>query len=277
MKTILLTLVLMLSTLSLSSENFTDKFFSNYQSEYCENNQYNCLFDGSVSSYSAGDYIKQKYRFIELYFVKQNFESAAFEACGSRNYNPTLSIEHRQNSSIKGRCITWKFINDSTANSLLDDKSGLFNLNPGSKVDLKASSGYLITIAFPKDFYQATGGVNRNLGVHFYINLNNKKDLDNYCSNKNLIASNYLPSSIKKITTNNPNATFNEIAQIAKKDYSIFYRIYLKNLEGFIPSNSSDLGSECVLIKKTNKDQRKAIVYKGKNIINKISTKEEML
>jgi len=92
MKTILLTLVLMLSTLSLSSENFTDKFFSNYQSEYCENNQYNCLFDGSVSSYSAGDYIKQKYRFIELYFVKQNFESAAFEECCSRNYNPTLSI-----------------------------------------------------------------------------------------------------------------------------------------------------------------------------------------
>ena len=137
-----------------SSAELNDNFFKSTQATYCENNPYNCLFDGSVSGYSANDYIKFRYFFIDKYFYSIGFESAVFELC--RSYYSYFYT--RYNTVSRGQCLSPKIL----ASDAEVDEYG--------DVQLVAFSKLRITKIFPKDKYwfSAIGGVNRGMGCLLY-------------------------------------------------------------------------------------------------------------
>lgn len=262
---IYLFLLLLFISNTIFSETLDDDLFINFKTNYCINNQYNCKFDGSISPYSIHDYLNQKYKFIELFFAENGFESAAFEYCGSRYYIASLPVSHKQNDSIKSRngCINFSYIKDSNIKSLIEERRGLF-YSPDKSIYsyTEAMPGYIFTIGYPRDFYSGTGEGYNNLGVHFFINLNNELDLDKYCLNKSPIKKNQLPSELREILLKE---SLNEIIPKIKKNYNIFYRLYLKDIANFMPSKSSLFVAECIYVKK--KSIRNRYIFNGKNII----------
>ena len=265
-------------SISTNSEELDESFFKDFQKNYCINNEYNCKFDGSVSGYSIDDFLGQKYKFVELFFAENNFESAIFENCGSRAFNPSVTIDHKQNSSLqKGGygCIRFKYIKDRNIESMIEEKKGLF-YSPDRSIYSYSTvmPGYVITLVHPNNYYKSTGSGYNNLGVHFFIDLMDKKNLSNYCSNKTLNNIKQLPSSLRKLVDND---NINESIESLKKDYYIFYRLYLKDIANFVPSKYSNLLTECGFIKKSASNTRKIYLFNGKNFENKIINNGEKI
>tara|TARA_Y100000746_G_C15420893_1_gene414321 strand:+ start:341 stop:1198 length:858 start_codon:yes stop_codon:yes gene_type:complete len=266
-----------------NSEELDEIFFKNFQKNYCLNNEYNCKFDGSVSSYSVDDFLGQKYKFVELFFAENNFDSAVFEHCGSRGFNPSVSIENKQNSFLKsgGRgCIRFKYLKDKSVDSLIEERRGLFSNIGDYAQDRSIYSyssvipGYVITLSHPDNYYNATGKGLNNLGVHFFIDLMDKNNIDEYCTNKTSNNVNQLPSSLKKLVNN---SNINLTIESLKKNYYIFYRLYLKDIANFKPSKFTSLTAECGFIRKNASSTKKMYIFVGKNIENKSITKGEKI
>lgn len=267
--------------INIFAQELNEKFFLDFQENYCLNNEYNCKFDGSVSAYSIDDFLSQKYKFVELFFAENNFDSAVFEHCGSRSFNPTLSIEHKQNSYLQngGRgCIRFKYLKDRNVESLIEERRGLFsnigNYSQDRTIYSYSSTmpGYMITLSHPDDYYIATGKGLNNLGVHFFINLMDKNNIDEYCTNKTSNNPNQLPSSLRKLVNN---SNINLKTESLKEDYYIFYRLYLKDIANFAPSKYSSLTAECGFIRKNASSTKKMYIFIGKNLKNKSIIKGE--
>ena len=261
--------LLCLLSFSARSEILNEEFFINFNSNYCLANEYNCKFDGSVSPYSLNDYLEQRYKFIELYFAKQNFETAAFEFCGSRSFNASLTVNNKLNDHLKFRngCINFAFLKDTNINSLIEERYTLF-YNPDRSIYnySEAMPGYIFTIGYPQSYYQGTGEGYNNLGVHFFINLMNKNNIDSYCTNKSPIKSSQLPSTLKRILNSD---NINEVVGKIKDDYNVFYRVLVRDLANFMPNMASTLPAECIYIRKNSKvSNRTSFIFEGINIIN---------
>lgn len=265
------------------AQELNEKFFSDFQKNYCLNNEYNCKFDGSVSGYSVDDFLSQKYKFVELFFAENNFDSAVFEQCGSRGFNPSVSIDHKQNYFLKsgGRgCIRFQYLKDKSVESLIEERRGLFKNLGDYAQDRSIYSyssvmpGYMITLSHPDNYYNATGKGLNNLGVHFFINLMDKNNIDKYCTNQTSNNPKQLPSSLKKLVNND---NINLKIESLKKDYYIFYRLYLKDIANFAPSKYTNLTVECGFIRKNASNTRKMYIFIGKNLENKPLIKGEKI
>ena len=118
--------------------------------------------------------------------------------------------------------------------------------------------GYMITLSHPDNYYMRQERGN-NLGVHFFINLMDKNNIDQYCTNKTSNNLNQLPSSLKKLV-NNPN--INLTLESLKKNYYIFYRLYLKDIANFAPSKFSSLTAECGFIRNNASSTKNVYLYR---------------
>jgi hypothetical protein len=101
-----------------------------------------------------------------------------------------------------------------------------------------------------------------------------KNNLDEYCSNKTLNNIKQLPSSLKKLVDSD---NINQSIESLKKDYYIFYRLYLKDIANFVPSKYSNLIAECGFVKKSASNTRKIYLFSGKNIKTKILNNGEKI
>lgn len=254
------------------SDELDEVFFKDFQKNYCINNEYNCKFDGSVSAYSVDDFLSQKYKFVELFFAVNSFESSVFERCGSRSFNPSVSIDHKQNSFLESGgygCIRFQYLKDKSIESLIEERRGLFSNLGNTSQDRNIYTystvmpGYMITLSHPNNYYEATGRGKNNLGVHFFKNLMDKDNFDKFCTNRTSNNPKQLPTSLKKLVNSED---VNKIAKSLKKDYFIFYRLYLKDIANFTPSKFSSLTAECGFIKKNASNTRKIYIFIGKNL-----------
>jgi len=231
-----------------SPAEFNDNFFKSIQATYCENNPYNCLFDGSVSGYSANDYIKFRYFYIDKYFYSIGFESAVFELC--RDYYSYFYS--RYNTVSRGQCLSPKIL----ASDAEIDKYG--------DVEMVAFSKLRITEIFPKDkqWFNAIGGINRGMGIYFFIDLDDVDKYNKYCSTsyKGGVKAN---SKITRMMKKNPDMLFSELMQPLEKDYSAKYRVYLRDMTEFIPSKVPSLEADCFVQRKGDKRNR-AMIFHGK-------------
>ena len=108
--------------------------FVEEMSLFCEANPYDCENDAIVSAHTLNNFLRAFYFELEKRFADSGYEQAIFEYC-------------QGNRLRGGNCLT-------------------------EGVDVKNSSNPLST-TFPKRnrYYEAFGGTNKNLGVHFKIKL----------------------------------------------------------------------------------------------------------
>ena len=233
-----------------SHEDLNDNFFASLQATYCENNIYYCLFDGSVSKYSSNDYIKFRYFFIDKYFYSIGFESAIFELC--RAYYAYSPSRYKPVSPKYGQCLSPKIL---SSDAEVDERG---------KVELVALSKLRITKIFPKDkhWFTAIGGETGGMGVYFFIDLDDMDKYDKYCSSSYKGGIKVI-SKIAKMKKKNPNVLFSEMMQPLEKDYIAKYRVYLRDMLVFLPSNVPNLEADCLIQRKNDKRNR-AMIFRGK-------------
>ena len=233
-----------------SPAELNDNFFKSTQATYCENNPYNCLFDGSVSRYSANDYIKFRYFFIDKYFYSIGFESAIFELC--RAYYAYSPSRYNPVPLKYGQCLSPKIL---ASDAELDEYGD---------VELVALPKLRITEIFPKDrhWFTAIGGETGGMGVYFFIDLDDMDKYDKYCSSSYKGGIKVI-SKIARMKKENPDLLFSELMQPLEKDYIAKYRVYLRDMLVFLPSNVPNLEADCLIQRKNDKRNR-AMIFHGK-------------
>ena len=59
-------------------------FYQIFTEAYCEENPYNCKFDGSIVGVSVDDFLKQLYKEVDNAFANNGFTDVQFEYCRNR-------------------------------------------------------------------------------------------------------------------------------------------------------------------------------------------------
>ena len=217
------------------SENFYQKF----NQDYCVNNPYNCRFDGSIVGVAVDDFLKQLYKKVDNAFASSGFTDVQFEYCKKEE----RCYRVIDNEEVKLRT---RWTNDNYV------KNG----------------PYQITKQYPgnKSWYRANGGVNRDLGIHFYKTLL-PPEYDKYCSQRYKTG-----KKLNKKISATKNTQFSEIFEYYKPDHKVLYRAFLPNLVGFDPSEIPSLESSCLIVDKrfnipTKLDQETSFRLRKKNVV----------
>ena len=190
-------------------------FYQIFTEAYCEENPYDCKFDGSIVSYKVDVFLNKLYIEVDKAFANNGFTNVQFEYCRDR-----------------GRCYR-----------VVDNEE--MELKVKWTHDNYVKEGpYLITKQYPpnKRWYAANGGVNRNLGIHFYKSLTSS-EYDKYCTTKYKTG-----NPLKRNIELNEDILFSHIYEFYKKDYKVLYRSYLSNLIGFEPAAIPAMNNECLIV-----------------------------
>ena len=214
MKKLLSTICIFIS-LSINAEDIN--FYNKFTQEYCANNPYNCKFDGSIVGVAVDDFLKKLYKEVDSAFASSGFTDVQFEYCK----NERRCYRVIDNEEVKLRT---RWTNDNYV------KNG----------------PYQITKQYPpnKAWYRANGGVNRDLGIHFYKTLL-PSEYDQYCSQR--YKSGRKLSNKISITEN---TLFTDIFEYYKNEHKVLYRAHLPNLVGFDPNGITILESSCLIVDK---------------------------
>lgn len=188
--------------------------FGKEMSHFCEANPYDCKSNEIVSAYKMNTFLHGFYLRIEEHFAKEGYEQAVFEFCqgyNSRKYSPCLS-------------------------------EGL---------NVKNSNNPLST-TFPKrdKYFQAFGGVNQNLGVHFIKEL--EDDEANQLCSVVLRQGNDLSKRARKALESGDLDSITELKSRYYQKSKIELVQYLPTIWGINPSTKLP-DSECWLTIKARK------------------------
>ena len=172
--------------------------------DFCASAPYDCDSDKIVTSYLLNDFMYQFYLEVENYFVSLGFDNAQFEFC----------IYNRRGCLAEG-------------------------------VSVK-NSAYKIAKIFPKrkDYYNAFGGVNQNVGVYFFKDIN-EKDSQAQCSLK-VRQGNAISKKLMRAIETEKIKTLADARRKYYKKYSMFYAQYLPSLYSLESSDQMPPG-ECWL------------------------------
>ena len=211
--------LILISALFFSFNGFSDdlSYYQQYTNLYCQENPYNCKFDGSIVGVAVDDFLKQLYKEVDREFANAGYTDVQFEYC----INERRCYRVIDNEEVKLRT---RWTNDNYV------KNG----------------PYQITKQYPpnKAWYRANGGVNRDLGIHFYKTLL-PSEYDQYCTQRY--------KSGRKLSnkiTITENTLFTDIFEYYKNKHKVLYRTHLPNLVGFNPNGISNLESSCLIVDK---------------------------
>ncbi len=193
-------------------------FYQIFTEAYCEEDPYNCKFDGSIVSYKVNDFLKQLYMEVDSAFASSGFTDVQFEYC--RNESRCYRVIDNEEVKLRTRWTNDNYVKNGP---------------------------YQITKQYPpnKSWYRANGGVNRDLGIHFYKTLL-PADYNQYCTQRY--------KSGRKLSNKiviNENTVFTDIFEYYKNEHKVLYRVHLPNLVGFDPHGISNLESSCLIVDKS--------------------------
>ncbi|MDC1019393.1 hypothetical protein OAR36_13150 [Pseudomonadales bacterium] len=211
-----LLLFIVLLPINLDASGFELQEWPSFEKEmglFCEANPYDCINDAIVSAYKLNSFLRSFYFGIEKRFADSGFEKAIFEFC-------------QGNRLRGGHCLT-------------------------EGIDVKNSNNPLST-TFPKrdKYFQAFGGVNKNLGVHFKSKLRNGV-ANNLCSTV-IRPGNELSKRAEKALASGAIESIEGLQSRFYKNYRIELVQYLPTIWG-VNSATKLPEAECWLIKKERK------------------------
>jgi len=211
--------LILISALFFSFNGFSDElsYYQQYTNLYCQENPYNCKFDGSIVGVAVDDFLKQFYKEVDREFANAGYTDVQFEYC----------IRER-------RCYR-----------VIDGEN--IEMNTGWTNNHFVKNGpYEITKQYPpsKAWYRANGGVNKSLGINFYKTLS-PAQYDEHCTNRYKSG-----RALNKNIILNKDIKFSEVFDYYKEDSKVLYRTYLPNLVGFDPKIIQYLESSCLIVDK---------------------------
>ena len=238
--------LILISALFFSFNGFSDElsYYQQYTNLYCQENPYNCRFDGSIVGVAVDDFLKQFYKEVDREFANANYTDVQFEYCITQRR--CYRVIDNEEIKLKTRWTNNNYVKNGP---------------------------YQITKQYPlaKSWYRANGGVNRDLGINFYKTLS-PSEYDEKCSTRYKSG-----RSLNKNIKINADTKFSEVFDYYKDDYKVLYRTYLPNLVGFDPNLIQILESSCMVVDKRlyiptklEKDisfriKKKTIIFSSKN------------
>jgi len=198
-----------------SDESHETSFYQIFIEAYCEENPYNCKFDGSIVPYKVDEFLSKLYIEVDKAFASNGFTDVQFEYC--RNRAKCYRVIDNEELKLKVRWTHDNYIKEGP---------------------------YLITKQYPPNnaWYEANGGVNRYLGIHFYKSLT-PSEYDRYCTSKYKSG-----KALKRKIEINEDMLFSDVYEFYKTKYKVLYRLFLSNLVGFDPAAIPSMNTECLIV-----------------------------
>tara|TARA_B110000438_G_scaffold80638_1_gene80581 strand:+ start:586 stop:1656 length:1071 start_codon:yes stop_codon:yes gene_type:complete len=191
------------------------EFYQIFTEVYCEETPYSCKFDGSIVSYKVDEFLRRLYIEVDKAFANNGFTDVQFEYCrdGARCHR----VVDNEEMELKVKWTHDNYVKEGP---------------------------YRITKQYPpnKRWYAANGGVNRDLGIHFYKSLT-PSEYDRYCTSKYKTG-----KTLKRNIEINEDMLFSDIYEFYKKDYKVLYRLLLPNLVGFEPVAIPKMDTSCLIV-----------------------------